>query len=539
MKNKCLLFISAGMVFISSCSTVQPYTLGDFIISTKSSGENSIAAMPPVGTSDHGGTIALNRGVAWHTTTGFCIYKNIFINGNMDYTQATEAGFTANSTPGEINEALDSLSSSEDNQMVRMDNGDLLLEKDCFYWKANNAINWLSTPMDYNHPGERSAACFWRSSDSGKTWSLFSVLDPVDFDGGIYALPTTPQDANGAYHHGGFDRPEMYFCPFKKRVYFTSNAGGGLPSVAHPFLFYSDNHGKTWHFVAQFEGNAPHAMTSTGDGKLFITNYANGRVNLFFTNEVNGKPVLQGPFKMGYVASGDTMPSADNVKPSTIVPNAGLLSVSRVTVDPTQVYDVVRIAYEVNSPGLTESFAVFDAFLNKLDGRMFTIPITIINAADPMNYHVTFGEFIDPDFLELPQASNINTSVFYWIEQSVPGSPVGNQYMAKYCIFTDGVDFTAPKYLSLTSSFQNRHWTDATKSQEGDYLKGGFFWYGNTLNYLCDWDESSGIHGNIISLTPAYQQLTYSQSTVSTSSYPVINWNDFKPRQLTGNTTGK
>jgi hypothetical protein len=532
MKNKYTLFIVATMAWFSSCTTVQQTPSPDFIISTAGSGENSVAAMPPAPGSNHGGTFALNRGVAWHTTTGFCIFKNIYQNGAVTNTNSVIAGFTANSTPGEINEALDSLSSSTDNQMVCMDDGSLLLEKNCFYWKKNPAITWMADSMDYHHPGDRSANVFWRSTDSGKSWKLYSVLDPVNFGGGLYCIPGLNK-TTGLYHHGGSDRPELYFCPFKKRVYLTSDYGG-VAEPTTPILLYSDDHAKTWQEVGPLTGNTPQMMTSTGDGRLFTFGFWHDHqgLSMSYTKEVNGKPVLVGPFNVGYTdAQGNIIPSGTKSKPLLIDWNTTSLAVSRVTVDPTQVYDVVRIAYMAYNSDSTRDYNVADVFVNKETGNIFEIPITIIKAADPVNYQVTFGTFIDPDFIDLPSASGENTSVFYWIEQSVPGATTQPQVMAKYCVFTDGVDYTAPLYLSLNAQNQNYAWNQS--SGEGDYLKGGFFWNNsNLLNYMCDWNEPDGIHANIVSIKSDYSELTFVKSGANVSAYPQVNWNDFKPKNM-------
>jgi hypothetical protein len=36
-------------------------------------------------------------------------------------------------------------------------------------------------------------------------------------------------------------------------------------------------------------------------------------------------------------------------------------------------------------------------------------------------------------------------------------------------------------------------------------MKGAFFWYNNSYNYVAQWAESDGIHANIITAKPDFQ----------------------------------
>src|SRR5262249_26380508 len=73
----------------------------------------------------------------------------------------------------------------------------------------------------------------------------------------------------------GLDRPEFYACPFTGYLYATMAYFSG-PYGNHPYqhdhmLLCSTDYGATWHVInASLGGPAPHVMTSTPNGRLFV-----------------------------------------------------------------------------------------------------------------------------------------------------------------------------------------------------------------------------------------------------------------------------
>jgi hypothetical protein len=135
--------------------------------------------------------------------------------------------------------------------------------------------------------------------------------------------------------------------------------------------------------------------------------------------------------------------------------------------------------------------------------------VNAVEQADRKNKSLMYGAFVDPDYIDMKDDNN--TSVFYWIESSAGSKDT--EYSAMYSIYYDESKFTNPDYLSKSGG-KPYTWRGDTK--QGDYFSGGFFWGSHvipntngqikyskdTLNFLCQWVEPDGIHGNIITVPP-------------------------------------
>src|SRR5258706_5264717 len=153
--------------------------------------------------------------------------------------------------------------------------------------------------------------------------------------------------------------------------------------------------------------------------------------------------------------------------------------------------------------------------------------IKTIEAVDKNNMSAMLGTFIDPDYVDMSSVSN--TSVFYWMESTyrkfdgsgkLSNKTQPKRYNARYCIFYGDDKSTNPDYLSKSggkprewSQYPVWTWPSADSVFAGNYMAGGFIWGsravvkpgGNTvskdtLNFVCQWNEPDGIHGNIVTV---------------------------------------
>jgi hypothetical protein len=169
-------------------------------------------------------------------------------------------------------------------------------------------------------------------------------------------------------------------------------------------------------------------------------------------------------------------------------------SISRISTDMNS--NKVRLAYHtVNTNGMQESPVIMIDVQNPDQAPVVT-PVRIVRAENPKDYSVLYFNFIDPDYLDMPAGVKSNTSVAYWIE--VPRPELTNKkYAIRYMLFEGDYNTSCPAYLSVKDG-QPKTWS--TRQDLGDYMTGGFYWKNNTLNYLAQWVEPTGIRANVVTL---------------------------------------
>lgn len=424
-----------------------------------------------------------------------------------------------------------------DNQIVKDKNGDLIYMKHGgFYNKLTNTYSsqpYIYTLTGYQQ-GARGGIHFFKSSDCGKTWVYWSGIDAGVIDGGNAGYPrpgrwngtkfeadveVTQQGTLNGYKLwwvGDFDREEIYVCPFTGIIYVSTQFVRGpytsgttnTPFEAGSYIFYSTDNGKTWNVWKKFNENwVPKAMTSTPDGRLFVfymigtsngegqpyiryslapmTSANVGLVNISQAYPVNYQKLEYNPnmqvVKVPYKA--DTLANVDRVHCYS--------SISRVST--TTQTAKVRVAYQYEAAGGRQGVA-FVLVGVKTDNTPLIENIGLIEPEVPWQTSVMFGNFIEPDFLNMPNIRT-NVSVFYWIEASVKGGRTSN--IAKYCVFSGEKAMGTPEYLSMGGGEPN--YSSLTPAV-GDYMGGGFFWHNNQLNYFCQWMNGTRINANIVSI---------------------------------------
>ena len=403
--------------------------------------------------------------------------------------------------------------------------------------------------MDNGSPGQRGCDNFFRSTDKGLTWIKTGELDAATIFKGDFGWPRREKDH---YILSGFDRFELYQCPFTERIYISMWGGSGVSNydslsadqqkkarrpVANTIIAYSDDMCKTWNIVSRFEGNpVPLYMTSTPNGRFCALFSWGNSVNVIF-NSLKDPNIYYEPQEI-------TNSKKENLGEDTLahmmdkwwVPQISISRVSQFTGESN-----VRVSYPALNEFGRQYFIIKDLALSDIPGlvgpnkeityapQVEIRSVNTIESPDKKNKSLIDGTFIDPDYIDIQQ--DIKTSVFYWIESSCDeigyiniigknglakklGKIINThrEFSAKYCIYYGEDKFTKQDFLSKNGG---KPYTWSGNNSQGDYYSGGFFWgqhlnikNGNststkdTLNFLCQWVEPDGIHGNIITAQP-------------------------------------
>jgi len=310
---------------------------------------------------------------------------------------------------------------------------------------------------------------------------------------------------------GGFDRTEIYACPFTGNINLTTKVVSGpyknVPKREAGLLLYSTNGGKSWTTLKEdFDSWLPLVMTSTPDGRLFLFHLVGHQNFVYFSQKLidpvthaKSKPVIGPGYEVYYEQRGKIPP----VDPVDIKAHIDLQlkgdhpSISRVSTDTKS--SSVRIAYHsMNGKGMQEARVI--GVTVKADNQPPDVTsIATIRARDPANFSTVYFTFIDPDYIDMPASAATNTSLFYWIEAPRVGLTGGRKYAIGSVLFEGGF-VSPPTYLSVKAGSAGPWFTTSKTWDVGDYMSGGFYWRNNTLNYLAQWVEPTGIRANIVSL---------------------------------------
>jgi len=375
--------------------------------------------------------------------------------------------------------------------------------------------------------GQRGSIHVYRSTDCGATWTLYSLIDFGTFLNGKYGNPRPMDDAGNADidlsttnqgHHpdgslkwyvGGGDRTELYACPFTGYVFLATGVISGpynlIPLRVTTLLLYSKDFGRTWQLVKDDFGQdwEPLVMTTTPNGRLYLFQSINSHPTVYYSlDSVTSQdpPRISPPYPVNYIENGRAVPNTTVIPPSRTRDIVNLFvqafhpSISRVSTDTAS--SRVRAAYHsLNSSGMQETRVVL-IDVQRPDRAPVVTPVRTVAAENERDYSVLYFNFIDPDYMDMPAETKSDTSVAYWIEAPRIGITT-TQYAIRYMVFEGDYGTSCPGYLSTTN---NRPRTWATRQDVGDYMAGGFFWKNNTLNYLGQWADPTGIRSNIVTV---------------------------------------
>jgi hypothetical protein len=487
------------VLFLLSCKPSKDSSVlnSDFRIINESHFENTAKVIPPGDDNDCIlGKIAMVCGQA---RPGKVVIRNLYTsNGDFDVTSTA----TSVTIPYDASdEAI-----ATDNQIIRLKNGGLMMMKNSYTWEPlSPEPEWWDTNITMSSvgtivkKGARNAVYFWKSNDCGKTWTAVSKIDAGKVLNGKYAWPQ-PGDG-GQWGVGGFDRTEIYQDPWNGRIYVSGHGDGGPFQTRsgkedhhNTVIFYSNDEGKTWEVIKQIDKGAPFVMTSTPNGRFYAFSCSGGEPKLYYTKDPSDPTSLNNGFTVYYNGNNNKKAAVDET--AHILRSIQQNSISRASFD--QSSSEVRLAYSgLNSDGRQVYYLQHARINDQTPSNAPTMtPTKIIEASSKSKYSVTLGSFIDVDYISIPASKPSNKTIFYWIETSTGSNPVKNA--AKYVLLYNGFGFTTePAFLSKTNNAP-RYWN--TSSGIGDYFTGGFFWSNNQLNYLCQWNESDGIHANIVTV---------------------------------------
>lgn len=502
-KQKSALFIAFFIllcVAIFSCKPAKDSTVlsSDFKITSESHFENTAKVLAPG--SDNDCILGKVTVVCGESRPGKVVIRDLYTSsGDID---VTSSGTSVTIPYDAATEAI-----ATDNQIIRLKNGGLMMMKNSYTWESlSPKPDWWDTNITMSsggsivQKGARNAIYFWKSNDCGKTWTAVSKIDAGKVLNGKYAWPQ-PGSTAGTWGVGGFDRTEIYQDPWNGRIYISGHGDGGpfetragTKEFHKEVIFYSDDEGKNWNVIKEIDKGAPFVMTSTPNGRFYAFSCSGGEPVLYYTTNP-GDPMSLNNGKTVYY-------NADNTKKADVDKNSHILrsiqqnSISRASYDNSS--SEVRLAYNgINSSG-RQVYYLQHARINDASpsSAPTMTPTKTIQAADKAKYSVTLGSFVDVDYIDIPSNKPSNKTIFYWVETSTGSNPVKNA--AKYVLLYNGFGFTSdPAFLSKSNG-SPRYWT--TSSGIGDYFTGGFFWSNNQLNYFCQWNESDGIHANIVTV---------------------------------------
>jgi hypothetical protein len=164
---------------------------------------------------------------------------------------------------------------------------------------------------------------------------------------------------------------------------------------------------------------------------------------------------------------------------------------SRVSTDATT--SKVRVVYSSLNASQMQEARIVNVDAND---PTHPVPVKTITSDKPDTHSIMFTTFIDPDYIDMPGFIKSNTSVLYW--EDVPNGTTADQtYSARYALVRGDSDVGPALPLSVANGMPHP-WK--VRANIGDYVTGGFFWSGKTLNYLAQWVEPTGIQANVVTV---------------------------------------
>lgn len=368
---------------------------------------------------------------------------------------------------------------SNDNQLLRLRNGELLL----FHQGVRRDDDPATLGIPCDGPGTcRGVEYVFRSTDCGASWSHVVTLDPALIEGGLY-YRTSKQ--------GGFDRPEVYVDPFNgDRIYMAVNGVGD--SAAGVLLFASDR-GTKWTLIGKI---------ADVSGVRQLTSVPSGRLYIFGAFDTDGAP----PFDAVIYAYD---PQANSFSRQLMIPGAsedvnpppirmGAEGISRVGsfIDG----DVLRVHYPHREPDGRFSLRIKVVKIN--DGN---IELVAERTIAPKGATVVGATTIETDRLEWRPRTQQNPAIVYWYEISCRSDPAGCPILrgpttVKYSLLYDAT-WTRSAQLAFErgSPVSWPSFVDLV----GDYHKGAFWYHKRSglLQFLPIWGEfwpAGEVHANTI-----------------------------------------
>src|SRR5262249_51623602 len=156
---------------------------------------------------------------------------------------------------------------------------------------------------------------------------------------------------------------------------------------------------------------SPIVMTSTPNGRLFLFQCEGNQPKVYFSiAPVNGrvKPVMSPGYEVNYVDNGLKIThNLVNNKSVDLFLQLFHPTVSRVSADLAS--SKIRAAYHsLDADGMQETRVILIDVRNPRLAPVVT-PVRTIRAENPRDYSVLYFNFIDPDYVDMPEGMMSNT----------------------------------------------------------------------------------------------------------------------------------
>jgi hypothetical protein len=384
---------------------------------------------------------------------------------------------------------IDAPTAASDQQIVRFANGDLLLMHQGVRRDANTSIACTSAGSTC-----RGVEYLFRSQDCGASWSFLSILD---------AKTDGPPGHSSRYYRttgqGGHDRPELYVDPFNtSRVYATMMGQGN--TVTATVLYRSDDRGKTWQFAGEIPLGTPASMTTVSAGSsagaLYIAGwYGSGsepgtnKMGIARYNPATGG--VTGPYEAG-----------DLLKRHPLRLGTGSEGIARINTDSFD-RDSFKVHYTFKQTNGDVGLAQHSLMYNPTTDVLSFQKSGYYSA--PVGNSVVGATVIQPDGLE----NSALRQMYYWYEVKTTSS--GSDYGPARTMYTYSSGNAASpgsgvQCLSWGSS-GCRTWPLVRENVYGDYQKGAFGYWNNTMQFVGLWAEvastsSSSVSTNVLGIVP-------------------------------------
>ena len=386
----------------------------------------------------------------------------------------------------------DRLSETSDNNIVRMNNGQLLIEHLGVRYEpsfaSNDPNNGCSAGGNPNsNPKHRQGiAEFFTTSNCGNSWTKSSSITKSSFGNdwkkmqfdGSRALYNNPYSVNPDGTHG--------------RVYFSvENDGNCAPNPWTSELFFSTDYAKTWvHYTAApqlpFVGGS-YTMTAAPSHREYIFGCPNNVPSLYVFAESTNQIMKIWT---------DTANACDHMFLD------GSSSVSFISSEEDG--DFVRVVYpQLTTTAFGQQTQYLHLSVLNIKGPDAAMVISkrsdnTLHASAGGQSSIVLATVIEPDMLELPGGRQPNAALLYWVESDGLlvncGSNCGKASNAFVKVTNKGVllrdlNLWSPVFPIVPNDASGNPLTWTGWSNGGDYRRGGFVYdaANDLLNFYPEW----------------------------------------------------
>jgi hypothetical protein len=387
--------------------------------------------------------------------------------------------------------AEDNLGGTSDNNIIRMNNGRLLLE--------HLAVRFEPTVASGSN--RQGIAIFFDSGTCGESngWTIKSSLTKSDLGG-------------GDWKRAQLDMGHLFNNPYSGRVYFTvqnhlENKGvEGNQSL----LFYSDDFGGSW---TKWGGQPAlsyfplsYVMASSPNQRQYVfgCSWESHLPTIYVFSEATNS-LAEGTWTSSWPT--DAANTCDS-SPAGSLGIEGSRQISLISSEEDG--DYLRIMYPQRTGNTQRLHMANIRVTGTASQPEFTmISENILSASAGSTASIYSASLISPDMLEVGTARQTNTSLLYWLESDGPlagdGSSAdpGVRMTVKGMILRD-LNLWAPIFHIVGDDVDGTPlaWTGWTKA--GDYVRAGFAYdsASDMLNFFPIWANNGTWNTNMISAHP-------------------------------------